>query len=183
MSLGSWRGATAWLLTLALVSFTVVSPVRSESTADVVLTGKVLQTDPSAPKADVVVTLFDPETERAYSSQPTGDDGLFRVEGAPPGSYRIVVEAAEGAYLAGEGVQLAAGANRPVALNLNGSAPNFQDTEGETGDEQQPQPTTGKKKGLPAWAKWTIVGGIAVLALLAIDSVTEDEDEGPASPS
>ena len=73
-------------------------------------------------------------------------------------------------------VELAPGMNTPVALTLGDASPNYQATGTTT-------TASGGSGGLPTWAKWTIVGGIAVIALLAIDQVVSDEDdELPSSP-
>jgi hypothetical protein len=173
MSLELRRRFTATTVIFAVIAFVVVSPTWADSNA--VFTGKVLESDPPAPKAGVVVTLVEPSSEKTYSSEPTDADGLFRVDGAPAGSYRVVAETSEGAYLAGDAVELAAGDNRPVSLTLGGAAPNYQSTAGAGGQQSQ-------GGGLPGWAKWVIVGGIVVIGGAAVASVTSDDDETPASP-
>ena len=168
----SWRRATSCVLVASLSMF-LVGPLAGQPAT--VFSGKVLGAGGTSPREGVTVRLVGATPETSYAAQPTGGDGAFRLEGAPPGSYRVVAEAAEGAYLAADGFELAAGANHPVALTLAQASPSFQTT-GST--------TTGAAPagGLPTWAKWTIVGGIALVALWAIDSVTEDEDETVASP-
>jgi hypothetical protein len=130
----------------------------------------------ATPEEGVVVTLVGPSSDRSYSSSPSDEFGTFRVEGAAVGSYRVVAETTRGAYLAADAVELAPGVNRPVALTLDSDAPSFQTEPGTPAAG-----SGGGGGGLPTWAKWTIVGGIAVLALLAIDQVTSDED--PSSPN
>lgn len=171
MSSASWRRATSCLLVTSLSMF-LVGPMAGEPAT--VFSGKVLGAGGTTPREGVIVRLVGATPDTSYAAQPTGNDGAFRLEGAPAGSYRVVAEAAEGAYLAADGFELAAGANRPVALTLAQTAPDFQTDSTTTGST-----ATG---GLPTWAKWTIVGGIALVALWAIDSVTEDEDETVASP-
>jgi hypothetical protein len=166
------RRFTATTVIFAVLAFVVVSPTWADNA---VFTGKVLESDPPAPKADVVITLVDPASEQTFSSQKTGTDGLFRVDNAPAGSYRVVAETPEGAYLAADAVDLSAGQNRPVSLTLSGAAPNYQSTAGAGGQQAQ-------GGGLPTWAKWVIVGGIVVIGAAAVASVTDDDDETPASP-
>jgi len=167
------RRLTATTVIFAVLAFVVVSPTWADANA--VFTGKVLESDPPAPKAGVVITLVDPSSEKTFSSEQTGSDGLFRVDNAPAGSYRVVAEAPEGAYLAADAVDLSSGENRPVSLTLNGAAPNYQSTAGAGGQQSQ-------GGGLPTWAKWVIVGGIVVIGVAAVASVTDDDDETPASP-
>jgi hypothetical protein len=166
MSFDHWRRTTASILILAVFAFAVGSPVLADSSA--VFSGKVFQSESTTPKPGVVVTLVDPDSEKSFSSEPTNDEGSFRLDTAPAGSYMVVAETSDGAYLAADAVELSSGDNRPVALTLTGAAPNYQSSPGTSGQQQNQ---------LPTWAKWTIVGGIAVLALLAIDSVTSDEEK------
>jgi len=168
----SWRRATACALVTSLSMF-LIGPLAGEPAT--VFSGKVLGAGGTSPREGVIVRLVGATPETSYAAQPTGNDGAFRLEGAPPGSYRVVAEAAEGAYLAADGFELAAGASRPLALTLAQASPDFQTTGSTT-------TTSASTGGLPTWAKWTIVGGIALVALWAIDSVTEDEDETAASP-
>ena len=173
MSLELCRRFTATTVILAVIVFVVVSPTWADGNA--VFSGKVLESDPPAPKAGVVITLVEPSSEKTFSSEPTDSDGLFRVDSAPAGSYRVVAETPQGAYLAAEALELTAGDNRPVSLTLNGTAPNYQATSGAGGQQSQ-------GGGLPTWAKWVIVGGIVVIGVAAVASVTSDDDEPPASP-
>jgi len=171
----SWRRATACLVAASVTSFLVVGTVSAEP--GTVFSGKVFGAEGSTPREGVVVRLVGETPDSSYSTDPTGADGAFRLEGAPPGSYRVLAEAREGAYLAADGFQLQPGANQPVALTLGDASPNQQ-----TADQTSTTGGTSTKQGLPTWAKWTIVGGIAVIALWAIDSVTDDDEELPASP-
>ena len=168
----SWRRATSCVLVTSLSMF-LVGPLAGAPAT--VFSGKVLGTGGTSPREGVIVRLVGATPETSYATQPTGADGAFRLEGAAPGSYRVVAETTEGAYLAADGFELAAGANQPVALTLAQTSPDFQTADTTTAGST----ATG---GLPTWAKWTIVGGIALVALWAIDSVTEDEDETVASP-
>lgn len=174
MSLELYRRFTATTVIFAVIAFVVVSPTWADTNA--VFTGKVLESDPPTPMSGVVITLVDPSSEKSFSSEETDADGLFRVDSAPAGSYRVVAETPQGAYLAGDAVDITPGENRPVLLTLNGAAPNYQSTAGAGGQQSQ-------GGGLPTWAKWVIVGGIVVIGAAAVASVTSDDDEEtPASP-
>jgi len=171
----SWRRATACLVAASVSSFLAIGTVSADPAT--VFSGKVLGAEGSTPREGVVVRLVGATPDSSYSSNPTGTDGAFRLEGAPPGSYRVLAEAQEGAYLAADGFQLQPGTNQPVALTLGAAAaPNYQTADQTTTGAAPP------KQGLPTWAKWTIVGGIAVIALWAIDSVTSEDEEPLASP-
>lgn len=187
----SWRRATSCALVISLSMF-LVGTVAGEPVT--VFSGKVLGAAGASPREGVVVRLVGATPEASYASRPTGSDGSFRLEGAPPGSYRVLAETEEGAYLAADGFELATGANRPVALTLAAASPDSQTTPEDTPTAPPETPTAppatptattppaAQPSGLPTWAKWTIVGGIGLVALWAIDSVTEDEDEEVASP-
>lgn len=155
---------TAVTVAAATLAFTAPIPALA---ADGSLLGRVTAADGSAPEAGVVVALVDPASRREYRSEPTDARGTFRVDAAPAGSYKLLVETEKGAYLASEDFPLAEGKNRPVSLAL-------------TPASQQAQGGGSGGSKLAPWAKWVIVGGIAVGGLLLIDAVTKDESE--ASP-
>lgn len=168
----SLRRATAWAVIASVSSFVVAGSTAAEPAT--VFAGKVLGSEAATPIEGAIVRLVGSSPEASYAAQPTGADGAFRLEGAAPGAYRVIAETADGAYLAADGYELEPGANRPVALTL---APANQQTTETPAAQPAAQP-----QGLPTWAKWTIIGGIAIVGLWAIDSVTEDEDETPSSP-
>lgn len=158
----------ALALTLAATTTLFLIPAPAWSDESARLTGRVFQVDGTTPGSDVVVNLFDPATERSYASRPTGTDGVFAIDGAPAGTYQVVAETPEGAFLAADEVQLAAGSNRPVRLTLIETAPAYYQTGGK------------KMKRLH---KWFIFGGVALAGLFVIDEVSEDADEDDSSPS
>jgi hypothetical protein len=138
------------------------------------LTGRVVTQDGAGPRAGVVVTLVAPASEQAYRSSPTDARGAFTIDAAPAGTYQLVVEAPEGAFLASNHLDLAPGVNRPVSLALKpgkaAAAP-----AGSTEPPPAPKSTT------PTWAKWVIAGGVIVGAAIVINAVTKDNNE--ASPA
>ena len=170
MTRSNVRRAVAAVLVLALAELTV--PVPTSAAGAALLKGRVLDADGVSPLSDVVVTLFDARGSSNFPSGPTDARGVFQAS-APVGSYRLVASTPAGAFLASNEIQLAAGANAPVALTLKRQA--------AAGDPASgiPPPASGKKSPLAPWAKWTIIGGIAVASILAIDAVTSDEK--PAS--
>lgn len=155
------RGALALTLVLAISLFLLPAPVRAAGEAE--LAGRVLQPDGITPRPGVVVTLFDPATDRTYSSQPTSTEGAFHIEQAPAGTYNLVAETEGGAYLAADELALEEGSNPPLALTL----------------QTAPAQTTGQQQSnMKPWAKWLIAGSIAVVGLVLIYEVTKEaEDE------
>lgn len=165
MSWSTLRRPTAVSLILGLVMLTSSGALFAGAPST--LTGRVLAQNGTDPRAGVVVALVEGAGEHAYRSSPTDARGAFTIETAPPGSYALVVEAPEGAFLASGDLRLAPGMNRPLALALK---PGKQD---EPPAETPPQGGA-KKGGTPTWAKWVIAGGIVVGAAIIIDAVTSD---------
>lgn len=168
MSFATLRRSTAVALVLGLLSITSSGALLAGAPST--LTGRVLASNGSDPRAGVVVTLVDPAAETTYKSAPTDARGAFAIASAPSGSYALVVETPEGAFLASNNLQLAPGVNRPVSLALKpgkqGQAPAGTST-----------PASGQKGGVPTWAKWVIAGGIIVGAAIVVDAVTSDTKE------
>ena len=119
--------------------------------------------------------LVDETTQATYRSPSTDARGTFRIEGAAPGTYRVLVNAPEGTFLAARDLSVREGANRPVALTLKGrqGAP-------PPAPSHAPPAPAASSGGLQTWEKWLIAGGIAVGALLVVDEVTKDEESASA---
>jgi hypothetical protein len=172
MSSSALRRATAASLAFGLVGLTISGTLQAS--AQSTLSGRVVAQDGADPRAGVVVTLIEPASERAYRSSPTDAQGAFTITSAPAGSYELVVEAPEGAFLASSNLQLAPGVNRPLSLALK---PGRQDQP----PAETPAPAAGKKKeGPPTWAKWVIAGGIIVGGAIIVDAVSSSSNN--ASP-
>jgi len=171
MSSRTLRRLTAVALVFGLVMLTSSGALLAASPST--LTGRVLAQNGADPRPDVVVTLVEPASERAYRSSPTDANGAFTIDAAPAGSYALVVEAKEGAFLAASNLQLAPGVNRPVSLALKPGK------QGEAPAGSTP-PADKKKDGVPTWAKWVIAGGIVVGAAIVVDAVTSDPNEASA---
>ena len=157
------RRALALALAATTALFFVPGPVLAAGEAQ--LAGRVFDADGATPRPGVVVTLVDTATDASVSSEPTNDEGTFRIEQAPAGSYHVLAETSEGAFLAAEAVDLEPGANQPLSLTLK-VAPAM---EGTTGSKMK------------TWKKWLIAGGIAVGALFLINEVTDEADASPPS--
>lgn len=164
------RRAVAAVLVVSLAEWTALPASFAAGAA--LLKGRVLDADGVSPLSDVVVTLFDAHGTSTFRSVPSDARGVFQAS-APVGSYRLVASTPAGAFLAANAIELAEGANAPLALTLKSQAAAGDPASGA------PPPAQGKKEPLAPWAKWTIIGGIAVASILAIDAVTSDES--PAS--
>jgi hypothetical protein len=158
------RRALALALTVPLTLSMIPVPAHAAETAD--FAGRVFQSDGITPRAGVVVALYDSSTEQTFRSQPTSDEGSFRISEAPAGSYALVAEAGEVAFLADENLELQAGTNPPLALTLQ-TAPGY--------DTSSSKPSSGMKP----WAKWLIAGVIGVAALGLIYNVTKETETSP----
>jgi hypothetical protein len=130
---------------------------------DARLVGRVFDSDGITPRRDVVVTLVDERSQVTFSSQPTDGEGTFTIVDAVAGGYFLLAETSEGAFLAGDRLELQQGANKPLSLTL-------------TVAPAQTSPG-GAQTGLPTWAQWTIAGAIIVTGLFLINEVTEDVEE------
>jgi len=169
MTWSSLRRPIAIVVVFALVTLTSSGVLAGNAPST--LTGRVVAQNGADPRAGVVVTLFEPATERAYRSSPTDARGAFKIDAAPAGSYSLVVEAPEGAFLAASNLQLAPGMNRPVSLALQRAA------EGEPAPAGTKEAPPAKKAGeLPTWAKWVIAGGVIVGAAIVVDAVTKNDE-------
>lgn len=155
-------------IAIALVAATVTAGAFAPALAgNAVFSGRVLDSDGITPRSGVVVTLLENENpDRVYRSAPTGDEGSFRIDSAPAGSYALIADTEQGAFLADGALRLQEGANNPLALTLNADArPNFQTGASGSGGG-----------GLAAWAKWTIAGVIGVAAILLVIEATDDNE-------
>jgi hypothetical protein len=173
------RRNTAVALALGLITISSSGAVLAGSPST--LTGRVVAQNGADPRAGVVVTLIEPVSERAFRSSPTDERGAFTIDAAPAGSYALVVEAPEGAFLASSNLQLAPGLNTPLSLALKPGK------QGQPPAETPAPPAENqnqKKKGaLPTWAKWVIAGGIVVGAAIIIDAVTGGNDASVYAPT
>jgi hypothetical protein len=157
-------------LTLTIALF--LTPLPAWSAADAQFGGRVFQQDGSTPRSGVVVTLYESVTERTFSSSPTDELGFFNIDKAEPGSYALLAETTEGAYLSGDAVDLQPGPNKPLALTLASTAPKTAPGAATPGG------------GMATWKKWTIAGAIGAAGLFLAADISEDvkEDVSPSDP-
>jgi hypothetical protein len=156
----------ALALFLAATTALLFVPAPALAAGEAEFAGRVFDADGATPRPGVVVTLFDAVSEETVSSEPTNDEGTFRIEQAPAGTYQLVAETSEGAFLAEVPVELQPGANRPLSLTLK-VAPAM---EGTTGSKMK------------TWKKGLIAGAIAVSALFLINEVTDEADASSPRP-
>lgn len=149
-----------------LAAVLVVSTSPFSRAADATLLGRVTNGPGASPREGVVVALYDPSTQATFRSEPTDARGAFRIGGASTGTYQVVVESDEGAYLAGDAVALKAGDNPPLAVALRPAS-----QEGTTA------PAAGSTAKQAPWVKWVIAGGILLGGALVVNAVTDDEEE------
>ena len=152
----------------AVLAFAVLAATSPSAAwaADATLLGRVTDAPGASPREGVVVALYDPATQATFRSEPTDARGAFRIPNATAGTYQVVVEATEGAYLAGGGVALKAGENPPLSVALRPAA-----QEGTT------TPAAGSTSKQAPWVKWVIAGGIILGGALVVNAVTDDEQE------
>ena len=162
-----FRRALALTMILSTLWLIGAAPLVAEE--DARFSGRVFRSDGATPRSGVVVTLVEPEFLRTFSSGPTNDEGAFTIDGAPAGTYKLVAEVEEGAFLASDSFELSSGDNRPLALALQESNTNLAPGQSSSGG------------GFPTWAKWVIAGGIVVIGAVLISDATDDP-ESEVSP-
>ena len=167
------RRLVAVSLAVSVLGLSSTGPLLAQAPSGSRLSGRVLAENGSDARAGVVVALVDTKAEKIFRSAPTDARGAFRVEAPAAGRYALLVEAPEGAFLASDGLDLAAGANKPVSLALK---PGKGRQETPPSPAEPPPATPPPAAGLPSWAKWVIAGGIVVGAAIVVDAVTSDDE-------
>jgi hypothetical protein len=168
MKASPFRRALAATVAVAVV--TAVHAPAAWGAGAASLSGLVFDSDGRTPRTGVTVSLVDAQGGEHARSLPTRTSGAFAVE-APAGSYGVLVETPDGAFVTPTPVDLSPGANPPLSLSLQGRAIHAERDEGFGSAEG----------GLPGWAKWLIIGAISATALFVLIEASEDEDD-PASP-
>jgi len=169
-----WRRSTAALVAVALVPFGF--PARAASPA-ASLSGTVVAAAGTSLGESARVHAGDPKTGSIYSSGPIGSEGTFRIEHLPPATYELAVESNGGLYVVEAPIELPAGSNRIVHLEVKPSPARA----AAAGNPQNKE-----KRKLGVWdnplTSTLIVVGIAVVVGLIIEAATEEEG-APPSPS
>jgi hypothetical protein len=156
------------------------------------LRGRVVSADGVTPRAGVVITLVDDERGSVFRSRPSDDRGVFNLDSARPGRYTLVAEVPEGAFVAADKVNLAAGPNPAVALALQPAEPQETDSQdsppeegipaeedqgAEASDATLPPPPV-EKEGLSPVVKGVIAGVVGLVAVATVYLASEEEDPG-----
>ena len=155
------------MVAIALIS-TVANVAAWSATpeAPTVLHGRATAADGTTPRPGAVVALSVEADGATWASAPAADDGTFRVEGAPEGTYALVVREGDRVYLAAERFPVRAGVTGPVELAVQPSLAPAQSGGG----------------GIPTWGQWLIAGGIVIGGAFLVDEVVTDDTEPSASP-
>ena len=192
MALPLVRRSLALAMALVVLVPSVAAPLPSAQ-----LRGRVVLADGKTPSTGVTVVLVDAMGQARYRSEPTSSRGVFRISAAEAGTYRLLAETKDGAFLAPEAVSLQAGDTRALSLALTPAgqepapAPEPTPTDPAPAEptEPAPAPTEPPKPATPAtppsvdqgpdWRKWVIVGGIGVAALLTINEMSDEDEASP----
>ena len=176
---------------------------RTEASDTALFRGRVVSADGVTPRSGVTVALVDAERGSVFRSMPTDERGVFHLDSAAPGSYTLVAEVPEGAFVAPGTVSLNAGTNPAVALALQPTAqqegepqdPESQEpeTQGEDADQpgepeadevaeepetSTPPPPSEEREGLSPVVKGVIAGVVGILAVATVYLASEEEDPG-----
>jgi hypothetical protein len=146
---------------LALLTVALILAVSPAWAVDATFSGRVFEADGLTPQSGVTVNLIEGEGRTVYSSESTGANGTFVIDGAPVGSYSLLVETPQGAFLSPVPLELHEGANKPLALSLNAS---------NTG--------LGNEGGIDGWAQWLIIGLLIFGGLYVASSVANGSSSG-----
>ena len=184
------RRLLAMTVAVALVWLQAVP--GAEAAGGALLQGRVVSADGVTPRAGVVITLVDDERGTVFRSRPSDDRGVFNLDSARPGRYTLVAEVPEGAFVAADKVNLAAGPNPAVALALQPAEPQETDSQDSPPEEGIPAeedqgaeasdatlpPPPEQKEGLSPVVKGVIAGVVGLVAVATVFLASEEEDPG-----
>ena len=185
------RRILAMTVAVALVWLPTAPEAESADTA--LFRGRVVSADGVTPRAGVTIALVDDERGSVFRSKPSDDRGVFHLDSAEPGSYTLVAEVPEGAFVAQGKVSLGVGKNPAVALALQPMAPQDEEPQDEsTGQEGEPEadedateaetstlpPPPEEREGLSPVVKGVIAAVVGVLAVATVYLAVEEEDPG-----
>ena len=211
--LGTLDRLVAMLLTIAISGYWV--PVSRAATAQpqfAEIRGNVLAADGLTAVAGVSVKAANMETRQVYTSQPTGENGIYSLKNLPAGSYDLAVETPRGLYPADTLVDANAGKRLTISLALKPADRSKEDPpptpkpeegkpdegkkdegkkdEGKkdqptTPPEPQPQKKTKKSGGFwrsPGGAAIVIVAGAAIVGVAANNAAGNSSEPPSLSP-
>lgn len=172
MASGPTRRVLASVLFVA--TLTAAVPPNAVAGGGAVFRGRVLNADGITPRSGVIVTLVDQRGEAVVRSGTSDEGGAFRIDSAPAGSYAVIANTPEGAFLASAAVTLRPGDNAPVGLSLQQTPPTTPPSPPPPPPAGETTTTTTTTRLVP-WQKWALVGVIVVSSLFLIDQLSEDE--------
>jgi hypothetical protein len=193
------------LLAMTVVAALVWLPTapRTEASDTALFRGRVVSADGVTPRSGVTIALVDAEHGSVFRSKPSDERGVFHLDSAAPGSYTLVAEVPEGAFVAQGTVSLDAGTNPAVALALQPTEPQQEepqeakaedagpqdesadqagepksDDDAGEGETSTPPPPPSEREGLSPVVKGVIAGVVGVLAVATVYLASEEEDPG-----
>lgn len=139
---GALDRLVAATLTVALAGYWIPATSHAAETASPAgeIGGTVLLPDGLTPVAGVSVKAANVDSEKIYTSTPTGRDGAYRLTGLPAGTYDLAVESSEGIYAADTLVRTIPGKRVVVSLAITKGAQEGQEgQEGQQGEGEKPK--------------------------------------------
>jgi hypothetical protein len=157
-------GAVALMLVVTMATLGLAPPARANDEAsEATFVGRVLSADGITPLGGVGIILLDLEKQSEYRSSPTHDNGGFTVS-VPPGTYTVLIDTPDGAYLASNGLALDAGPNQPLLLAISNDPAAAQ------------PPGLAASGGWPTWLQWVVVGAVVIVGAAVVNEVTGDQE-------
>lgn len=153
------------LAAVLVAAFVLAVPMAQAQVRGATFGGRVFESDGITPRSGVTVQLVRGEGESVYPSPATSADGTFLIDNAPAGSYTLLVDTGEGAFVSPNPLELRPGANKPMALSLGAAG----ETSGLGSPSQAP---------MKPWLKWFIIGLLGATGLYVIYEVTDNENAG-----
>jgi hypothetical protein len=163
------------LATLLVVALPLAFVPQTSAVENASLAGAVYTAADEQPIDGAVLHAGDILSGLIYSSTQTDDDGNFVLAGLPPAAYQLAIETDEGLYMVGSSVQLDAGQQREVQLELHKKTAK----DPESAQEDETKGDMGFMNN-PLFASLTVIGASILLGVLI--SEIDDRDQGLASP-
>lgn len=143
-------------LTVAVLAVPSLPPTMAATPAPGALAGKVLETG-GVPVQGAVVLVRSVEDATERSSQPTGDDGSYRLADLPAGHYDVAVKTSKGLYLGARSLQVSGMAAQGYSFRLEDRSKDEMRSYAEKKGDEKSQGDEGKDK-----EKKRKKGGVAV---------------------
>ena len=174
-------GATQRILAAGLIlSLQAFLAPSFAGTATASLTGRVVHAGAQVPIGSGKVHVGDPRTGQIATTD-LSREGTFTVSGLAPGTYELAVETGGVVNVASNPVLLGPDQNKAVQISVD---PKMAQT-GPDGPPADPAATSNKKTGTTFWNNPLTATAIVVLSAvvvgIAIDGMSDDDDEQPAS--